>query len=108
MDATRWPTFHTDSRACCAGQGHTEYTHGLWYNSPVDIARCKTLLSDLEQSPRRVQLHHGELSAMISDCMDEVFELSKSVEDNTRKMQLVGVEYRARLLLDRWKQRSRN
>jgi hypothetical protein len=74
----------------------------------LNTADCKALLTDLEQSPRRVQLHHAELESMISWCMDEVFELAKSGEHRERKMELVGLEYRARLLLERWKKRDRN
>ncbi len=69
---------------------------------------CKPLLADLGQSPRRVQLHHGDLESMIAWCMDEIFELAKSGEDKERKMELVALEYRARLLLERWRKRDQN
>ena len=73
-----------------------------------DTADCKALLADLEQSPRRVQLHHGELEAMIAWCMDEIYRLAKSGTSKERKMELVALEHRARLLLERWKMRDRN
>ena len=69
---------------------------------------CKALLADLEQTPRRVQLHHADLESLIAWCMDEIYELAKSGEDKDAKMQLVGLEYRARLLLKRWKEQNRN
>ena len=73
-----------------------------------DTAECRLLLADLEQTPRRVQLHHADLESLIAWCMDEIYELAKSGEDKERKMQLVGLEYRARLLLKRWKEQDRN
>ncbi len=69
---------------------------------------CQALLTDLEQTPRRVQLHHGERESLIAWCMDEIFELAKSDGDKERKMELAALEYRPRLLLKRWKKRDRN
>ena len=40
--------------------------------------------------------------------MDEIFALAKSGENNDRKMELVGIEYRARLLLERFKKLAVN
>ena len=65
-------------------------------------------LADLEQTPRRVQLYHADLESLIAWCMDEIFELAKTDEFRERKMQLVGLEYRARLLLKRWKEQDGN
>ncbi len=55
---------------------------------------CRALLTDLE--------------SLIAWCMDEIFELAKTDGDKDRKMELVALEYRARLLLKRWKQLDRN
>ncbi len=71
-------------------------------------ADCKVLLADLEQTPRRVQLHHADLESLIAWCMDEIFELAKTDGDKERKMELVGLEYRARLVLKRWRHKDRN
>jgi hypothetical protein len=38
--------------------------------------------------------------------MDEVFELAESGKHKKRKMELVALEYRARLLLERWRKRA--
>ncbi len=73
-----------------------------------DTADYRSLLTDLEQTPRRVLLHHADLESLIAWCMDEIFELAKTDGDRERKMELVGLEYRARLLLDRWKQLDQN
>ena len=40
--------------------------------------------------------------------MDAIYELSVSGEDDGRKMQLDGIEYRARLLLERYKKLAVN
>ena len=74
----------------------------------MNLATTKSLLATLEQSPESVQLHHGELERLIASCMDEVYALAKSGDDNDRKMQLVGIELRARLLLERYKKLSVN
>ena len=74
----------------------------------MDFSQSKALLDDLQRSLARVQLHHGELVSMISWCMDEIYGLAKSGEDNDRKMELVALEHRARLLLDRWKKQGLN
>ena len=65
----------------------------------------KALLRDLEQTPRRVQLHHADLESLIAWCMDEIFELAKTGEDKEREMELVALEYLARLLPDSVKTR---
>ena len=74
----------------------------------MNLTDAKTLLDALEESPQHVQLHHGELESLIAECMDEVYELAKSGADNDRKMQLVGIELRARLLLERYKKLTVN
>ncbi len=66
------------------------------------------LLSDLEHHPQQVQLHHAELESGISWLMDEIHRLAQTSEDDGRKMQLVAIEYRARLLLERWRKRNQN
>ncbi len=73
-----------------------------------DTADCRSLLADLEQSPRRVQLHHADRVTMIAWCMDEIYRLAKSSKHKKRKMELVALEYRVRPLLERWKKRDRN
>ena len=39
---------------------------------------CQALLTDLEQTPRRVQLHHADLESLIAWCMNEIFELART------------------------------
>ncbi len=72
----------------------------------LNTTDCKALLTDLEQSPRRVQLHHAELESMIAWCMDQIFRLAKSGEHKERKMELVALEHRAGLLPDKWTKRD--
>ena len=40
--------------------------------------------------------------------MGEIYELSLSGKDNDRKMKLVKIEYRARMLLERFKKLGAN
>ena len=74
----------------------------------MNLANAKTLLDSLEDSPESVQLHFAELERLIASCMDEVYELAKSGADNDRKMELVDIELRARLLLERYKKLTVN
>ena len=48
------------------------------------------------------------LERLIATCMDAVYDLSVSGEDNERKMKIVAIEYRARLLLERFKKLAVN
>lgn len=43
------------------------------------------------------------LEAFILRTMDAVYELAKRGDDDVRKMRMVGLEFRARLLLERWR-----
>ncbi len=73
----------------------------------MEIASTQELLRDLERTPERVQLHKAALEETIAWCMDEIHRLAQDGE-NQRKMQLVAIEYRARLLLERWTKRNLN
>ena len=77
-------------------------------DATLNTADSKALLADLERSPRRVQLHRAELESMVASCMDEIYELAKSGEAKERKMELAALEYRARIVPERWKKRDRN
>ena len=74
----------------------------------MNLTDANKLLTELNDSPESVQLHHGELEQLIASCMDSVYRLSVSSEDNERKMRLVAIEYRARLLLERFKKLAVN
>ena len=73
----------------------------------MEIASTQELLRDLERQPERVQLHKTALEEMIAWCMGEIHRLALDGE-NDHKMQLVAIEYRARLLLERWTRRNLN
>ena len=73
----------------------------------MEIAGTQDLLRDLERAPERVQLHKTALEETIAWCMEEIHRLALDGE-NDRKMQLVAIEYRARLLLERWTKRNLN
>ena len=74
----------------------------------MDIASWQRLLATLEGKPDDVQLYYGELEAMIAKCMERVYELAKEGGRDEDKMELTASEYRARLLLERWKKRDVN
>ncbi len=67
----------------------------------MNLASTQELLRDIERQPERVQLHKTALEDAIRWCMDEIHRLAQDGETQ-RKMQLVAIEYRARLLLERW------
>ena len=74
----------------------------------MDRSTAKVLISGLERHPRRIELFAADLEAFILRTMDAVFELAKSGDDDERKMRMVGLEYRARLLLERLKKTGLN
>ena len=65
------------------------------------LSYFESLIADLECNLDSVQLHYLELEKFISWSMDEVYRLSKSGENNDLEMQIVALEYRTRLLLER-------
>lgn len=71
----------------------------------ISFETTTELLTELEADPRRVQLHTEQLEETISSCMDRICELAKQGE-TTEKMQLVAIEHRARLLLEKESGRS--
>ena len=73
----------------------------------IDLDKAREFVSGLERDPDRVQLYHSELESLIAQCMAEVHELAKQGETE-RKMRLVAIEYKARLILERWKRSSTN
>ncbi len=74
----------------------------------MDETRIRGIIDELEQAPARVELHAAGLEQFIAWCMDEIYRLSVSGEDNDRKMRLVALEYRARNLLGPWKRLRSN
>ena len=74
----------------------------------MDDRTCHQLLTTLQANPADVQLYHAELESMIGDCMKRVLELAKQGGCDDEKMKLVVLEYRVRLLLERWKKRDAN
>jgi len=67
----------------------------------MNLTQFQELITDLESNLNRTQLHHIELEKFMSWSMDEVYRLSKSGENDDLKMQIVALEYRARLLIER-------
>ena len=80
----------------------------ICYTHRVNLSNAKSLLDDLERHPRRIELFTADLEAFILWTMDAVFELAKRGDNDSRKMRLVGFEYRARLLLERLKKTGLN
>ena len=73
----------------------------------IDLDQAREFVAELERDPGRVQLYMGELESLIARRMEEAYALAKQGETE-RKMELGGVEYRARLALERWKRASAN
>ncbi len=74
----------------------------------VDPARCKVLVDTLERDPSAVPAYFMYLESAIKWLMDEIFALAKSGEDDDEKMKLVALEYRARLVLERYRKMNSN
>ena len=74
----------------------------------MDLARSQRLIETLEADPAKLPVFYIDLERFVSWCMDEIFRLAKSGEDDERKMKLVALEYRARLVLERFRKRDAN
>ena len=74
----------------------------------MELTQFAELITDLEANLDRVQLHHLELEKYITWSMDEVYKLAQSGENDDLKMQIVALEYRARLLIERWRKAGVN
>ena len=74
----------------------------------MELTQREQLLTALEAKPDDVQLYHGDLESMIAECMGRVYELAKQGGRDEEKMQFTALEYRAPLLLERWKKRDQN
>ncbi len=72
------------------------------------LARSQRLIETLEAGLAKVPACYLHLENVISWCTDEIFRLAKSGEDDERKMKLVALEYRARLVLERFRKRDAN
>ena len=74
----------------------------------MDLPCSEALVGQLERSPERVPLYFGNLETMIATLMEDIYQLSQTGADNDRKMRLVALEYRARLVLDRFRKQNVN
>lgn len=96
-------------KACCESVttlsgGHQ--TSGILPS--VDLADSETLVGQLEKSPERVPLYYGHVNKLIACSMNGIYRLSLKSADSDRKMRLVALEYRARLVLERFKKLGTN
>ena len=95
------------ARGSHAGQTGSEFERRREF--PIlNLSRFRQLVGDLEGDPAKLPAFYCELEAMIRTSMDEVYRLAKSGEDDDRKMAMVALEYRARLVLERWKKQHVN
>ncbi len=74
----------------------------------MDLSRAQHLIETLEADPGKLPAYYLHLENVIAWCMDEIFRLAKSGEDDERKMKLVALECRARLVLERFRKRDAN
>ena len=78
-----------------------------WLTIPINLDKAREFVAELERDTDRVQVYHGELESLIAQCMEEVYQLAKQGETE-RKLELVGIEYRARLVLERFRRNRSN
>ena len=72
----------------------------------MDITRSQHLIEMPEADPAKLPAYYLHVENVIAWCMDEIFRLAKSSEDDEHKMKLVALEYRARLVLERFRKRD--
>ena len=71
-------------------------------------AEAHAMIAELEGNPSRMPMYLHTVEAFIASTMGRVYALAKSGEDDGLKMQLVVLEYRARLVPDRWRKQPQN
>ncbi len=74
----------------------------------MDLQHCQALIDTLEADPGKTPLFYLHLENAIAWCMDEIYRLAKSGEHPDEKMKLVALEYRARLVLERYRKQDAN
>ncbi len=74
----------------------------------MDLTRSQRLIETLEADPGKLPAFYIDLEQLVAWCMDEIHRLAKSGEDDEPKMKLVALEYRARLVLERFRKRDAN
>ena len=74
----------------------------------MNLTRSQHLIETLEADPGKLPAFYIDLERFIAWCMDEIFRLAKGGDDDERKMKLVALEYRARLVLERFRKRDAN
>ena len=74
----------------------------------MDVTRSQHLIETLEADPAKLPAYYIDRERFIALCMDEIFRLAESGEDDERKMKLVALEHRARLVLERFRKRDAN
>ncbi len=70
----------------------------------MNVARSEHLIETLEADPGKLPAFYIDLERFIAWCMDEIHRLASG----EGKMKLVALEYRARLVLERFRKRDAN
>ena len=71
-------------------------------------AEAQAMIAELEREPSRMPMYLGTVQLFIAACLGRIIELAKSGEDDEHRMRFVALEYRARLVLDRWRKQAQN
>ena len=71
-------------------------------------ARSQHPFETLEADPGKRPAFYLHLESVIARCMDEIFRLTESGEDDERQTKVVALKYPARLVLERFRKRDAN
>ena len=72
----------------------------------MDLTGSQRMIETPEADRAKLPAFYIDLEQVVAQCMDEIFRLAKSGEDDERKMKLVALEHRARLVLKRFRKRD--
>ncbi len=83
---------------------------GAWQMPSDDhfITDARMLIGIIERDPAKLRAYYGDIERLIARCMDEQFLLALKHGCRTRRAALADIEYRARLVLKRFRQECAN
>ena len=74
----------------------------------MDLTRSQHMIETLEADPAKLPAFLIDLERLIAWCMDEIFRLAKSGEDDEGKTKPAALEDGAVLVLERFRKRDAN
>ena len=84
---------------------------GSLSSSSIHRAKCGNavnIIDTIERDPARLRAYYGDIERLIARCMDELYLLALKKGCRAKRAALADIEYRARLVLKRDRERLAN